>query len=93
MAMLGGLQQLALGYDPKSRMEPRDIVSSKEAWSEYTLDDGSIIRVKGVLLDAKRAVNQFSPDGDPLYVMQITMVNQLRASEKLRKDYKPEGEK
>ena len=80
--------QMVLGYDPKGKMEPRDVVESKEGWSEYILADGSKIRIKGVLLDAKRAVNQFNPEGDPIYVMQITMVQQLVAPDKLKKDFK-----
>ena len=69
-------------------MELRDIVEAKEGWSEYKLDDGSKIRVKGVLLEAKRAVGQFSLEGDPLYVMQITMVQQLVSPDNLKKDFK-----
>jgi S-adenosylhomocysteine hydrolase len=76
-----------LGYDPTGRMEPRDIVGSKEGWSEYTLDDGSILRGKVVILEAKRAVGQFNAEGDPVYLMQMTMVNQVKAPDNLRKGY------
>lgn len=76
---------LSLGYDPKGKMEPRDVVSSKEGWSEYTLDDGSVIRVKAVLLEVKRAVDQYTPDGDPIYLMQNALVNQVKAPDNLRK--------
>ncbi len=83
---------VSLGYDPAGRMEPRDIVSSKEGWSEYTLSDGSVIRAKVVLLEIKRAVGQFNIDGDPIYVMQLTAVNQVVAPEHLRKGYIPKIE-
>jgi S-adenosylhomocysteine hydrolase len=85
-----GSFQIGLGYDPTGKMEPKDIVNAKEGWSEYTLDDGSVIRVKGVLLDIKRALNQFNAEGDPVYVMQLALVHQLRAPDQLKKDYKAE---
>lgn len=80
---------MVLGYDPKGKMEPRDIVSSKDGWSEYILDDGSTIRAKGAILEVKRAVGQFNSDGDPIYVMQLTIVTQLRAPDELKKGYVP----
>jgi hypothetical protein len=79
------LQPLSLGYNPAGRMETRDVVGSKDGWSEYTLDDGSVLRAKAIVLDVKRAVDQFNLDGDPIYVMQLTVVNQVKAPEHLRK--------
>jgi hypothetical protein len=73
-----------LGYDPSGKMEPIDIVSSKDGWSEYTLEDGTILRVKAALLDVKRAVDQYSIDGDPIYLINAALVNQVRAPDKLK---------
>ena len=80
-----GTMQISLGYDPRGKMEPRDVVGSKEGWSEYTLSDGSVIRIKAALLDAKRAVDQYSDDGNPIYVYQFAVVNQVNAPDKLKK--------
>jgi hypothetical protein len=77
--------QLSLGYDPKGPMEQRDVVHSKDGWSEYTLDDGSIIRLKAVILDVKKAVGQYNLEGDPVYVMQQTIVTNLKAPDDLKK--------
>jgi S-adenosylhomocysteine hydrolase len=77
--------QVSLGYDPKGKMVPVDVISSKEGWSEYTLDDGSILRAKAVVLDVKRADGQYSADGSPIYVMQFAFVNQVKAPDKLKK--------
>ena len=57
----------------------------KNGWSEYTLDDGSVIRAKGVLVDAKRMVDQFNSAGDPIYVLQLSVVHELVAPEELKK--------
>jgi hypothetical protein len=74
-----------LGFDPKGPSEPVDILSSKEGWSEYTLADGTVIRAKGVVLDVKKMVGQFNAEGEPIYVLQLTMVNQTRVPEQLKK--------
>lgn len=76
---------LQFGYDPTGKQEPVDIEGSKEGWSEYTLADGTIIRVKAVLLDAKRAVGQYDPSGEPIYVIQTALVNQVKSPDGLKK--------
>jgi hypothetical protein len=75
-------------YNAEGAAEQRDVVASKDGWSEFTLDDGSTIRLKAQLLDAKRAVGQYSPDGNPLYLLQFAVVNQLLAPNNLRKKSK-----
>ena len=62
------------GIDPSWELVPVDILSSKEGWTEYELEDGSRLRVKAAVLDVKRAVGQFNPEGEPLYLAQATMV-------------------
>jgi S-adenosylhomocysteine hydrolase len=80
-----GTMQVQLGYDPKGPSEIVDIVSSKDGWSEYTLSDGTVLRAKAVVLDAKKMVGQFNAEGDPVYVMQMTLVNQIKAPDRLKK--------
>jgi hypothetical protein len=78
-------KQFPLGYDPSAKLVPVDVVSSKEAWSEFTLSDGSVIRTKSALLEVKRAEGQYSPDGNPIYVLQFAGLNQVNAPDSLRK--------
>jgi hypothetical protein len=68
------VQRMFLGYDPAAQQEPVDIESSKTGWSEFELKDGTTVRIKGVLIDVKRVVGQYAPDGKPLYICQMTMV-------------------
>lgn len=72
-------------YNPQGTAEQRDVVASKDGWSEFTLSDGSVLRLKASLLDAKRAVDQYGPDGNPLYLFQFAIINQLIAPPNLRK--------
>lgn len=85
MAAASPMVSVQLGYDPKGPSEPVDIVSSKDGWSEYTLADGTVIRAKGVVLDVKKMIGQFNAEGDPIYVMQLTLINQARVPERLKK--------
>jgi predicted TIM-barrel fold metal-dependent hydrolase len=77
--------QIPLGYDPKGPSEPIDIVSSRDGWSEYTLADGTVIRTKCALLDVKQMVGQYNAEGEPIYVLQMTMINQARVPDQLKK--------
>jgi hypothetical protein len=74
-----------LGYDPTGKTQPIDIASSKDGWSEYTLTDGAVLRVKAAVLDVKIAVGQYSPDGDPIYVFQAAVVTQVKAPDSLKR--------
>lgn len=62
-----------------------DIESSQSAWSVFTLADGAKVRIKGVLIDAKKAVDQYAPDGKPIYILQMTLVSDVDVSEELMK--------
>jgi len=80
-----GALSVQLGYDPKGPWEPVDIVSSKEGWSEFALEDGTIIRAKALLLDVKKMIGQFNAEGEPVYAMQLIMANQARVPDNLKK--------
>jgi hypothetical protein len=80
-----GTTPVQFGYDPNGPKEPVDIVSTKEAWSEFTLSDGTVLRAKAVVLDVRKMVDQYNQDGDPIYEMQLTMINQARVPQELKK--------
>jgi hypothetical protein len=79
-----GAFPIGFGYDPRAPMEQRSIVSSKEGWSEFVLDDGVTIRIKGALVDVKRVTNQYTPDGNPLYIIQFAVINNVIAPDKMK---------
>jgi hypothetical protein len=45
------------------------VVDQKEPWSEYILEDGTIIRTKQTLLQVVK-MDEPGPDGKPVYNMQ-----------------------
>lgn len=53
-----------------------DFSEEKEFWNEYTLEDGTTLKVKLVLRGVKR-LSRHEPDGTPVYV--INSMNVVRA--------------
>lgn len=74
-----------LPFDPSVRTEPRQIKKSVEQWSDYTLDDGSKISVRPVLVDVERAKNKFSADGSPLYFLKTAIIINVKSPPRLRR--------
>ncbi len=47
---------------------------STERWTEVTLEDGTIFRVKLSILGAARVAGEFDPEGNPAYAMKMNPV-------------------
>lgn len=62
-----------------------DIDSLKEQWSEYTLKDGATIRLKPVVVEIRKLKNQFAPNGDPIYLVKSTVINDTKIPDSLKK--------
>jgi hypothetical protein len=60
-----------------------DVLEAKEIWSEYRLADGTLLRIKPVLIAVSRAPGH-TPDGDPIYNMKSTLVTDVRAPQQLK---------
>jgi hypothetical protein len=75
--------QFGVFLDPSKPLESRKITKSTDGWSEYKLDDGTVLKLRGVLVDAKRAVDQFVMDGKPLYICQMAIVTETVSPKKL----------
>jgi hypothetical protein len=65
------------------------VSESTEKWSEVTLEDGTILRVKPSVLSAVRVDGQYDPDGNPAYLIKAQQVVMVASSpEHLRKPAK-----
>lgn len=62
-----------------------DVTESKEPWSEYSLDDGTIVRVKNIILEVWRFVDQYDPQGNPVYLVKASPIINVTAPQQLRK--------
>jgi hypothetical protein len=62
------------------------VEESNEKWSEFTLQDGTVIRAKAAVTSAVRVNGQFDPLGNPLYLTNLTPVLTIvSVPEQLRK--------
>jgi hypothetical protein len=62
------------------------IVESTERWSEFTLEDGTVLRFKMVIAAFIRSDNEYDPEGNPVYgIKGAPQVNFLQLPENLKK--------
>jgi hypothetical protein len=59
--------------------------TTNEDFSEYLLDDGTVVKLKVVVTDVARVEGIFDPQGNPLYIVQSTNVMSVDAPNELRK--------
>jgi len=57
-----------------------DVVEAKEAWSEYRLADGTVLRIKPIMIAVSRVGDSRTADGEPVYNMKSTLVTDIRAN-------------
>ena len=62
-----------------------DVLQAKEVWSEYRLGDGTVLRIKPVMITISRVEGEHTIEGDPVYNMKSTLVTDVRAPEELKK--------
>jgi hypothetical protein len=62
-----------------------DVLESKEVWSEYRLADGTVLRIKPVMITISRMEGEHTIEGDPVYNMKSTLVTDVRAPQELKK--------
>ncbi len=60
-----------------------EVVSAKEAWSEYHLADGTILRIKPIMIGVSRVSESQTAEGDPVYNMKSTLVTDVRPARSL----------
>jgi hypothetical protein len=62
-----------------------DVLEAKEVWSEYRLSDGTVLRIKPIMIAVSRLEGEHTLDGDPVYNMKSTLVTDLRVPQELKK--------
>jgi len=62
-----------------------DVQEAKEVWSEYRLSDGTVLRIKPVMITISRVEGEHTIEGDPVYNMKSTLVTDVRAPQELKK--------
>ncbi len=60
--------------------------SSGEYWNEYLLDDGTVVRLKVVVLEVLRADGQYDEEGNPIYLVKSNNLMVVSPPDELRRD-------
>jgi hypothetical protein len=55
-------------------VEDVEIASSHEVFNDYTLADGTLVKVKSVLTRMSKVVGQMTPEGKPAFIVSVTPV-------------------
>jgi hypothetical protein len=61
-----------------------DFESSPENFNNYALADGTNIKIKTVLLEVVRIVDEYGPNGDPVYLFTAQQIINVNSPEKLK---------
>jgi len=62
-----------------------EVGQTNEKWNEYLLDDGSVLKMKLVLKKVFRVIDQYDPDGNPVYVAESQNIVTVNAPGNLRR--------
>lgn len=81
-AMIGPIAQ-AFGFAQSATLEPRKIVRANQRSSEFVLDDGTTLTVRPVLIDVKRAKDQWGTNGKPVYALTLANLTETDSPRKL----------
>ena len=71
--------------DPSADGELVDIKGMDENWSEYTLKDGSVIRIKPVVIEVRRMKEHYAPNNDPIYFIKSTVITDTTINQSLKR--------
>ena len=59
--------------------------SNHEEWNDYTLEDGTSLRMKAVVSEIVRLDGEFDNEGNPVYLVKSTNVLVIKAPDNMKK--------
>jgi hypothetical protein len=77
---------LTLPSGEKAEAIEVQVDESTERWSEFQLQDGTVIRVKATILSAARMEGQYDQLGNPMYQINVApVITIVNVPDRLRK--------
>ena len=64
----------------KVQADPVDILTDHETWNEYTLGDGTLLRMKTVVTEVFKLRGRKDAEGKPIYVVKSGNILNSRPS-------------
>ena len=81
-----------MGSEKKIKYKDRDVTATQlefeskvEGWSRYTLEDGTAVNMKVLLLDVVRIEGEYDDTGNPVYQVQVQYIMGIQAADNLKK--------
>lgn len=81
-----------MGNKVKLKLGNKDVLGevirvnhANEAWNEYLLEDGSVLKLKTVITDVFRVENEYDPEGNPIYYVKSSNVMSVNAQDDIKK--------
>lgn len=57
-----------------------EVLEAKETWSEYRLADGTVLRVKPIMIGVTRVDDGSGDNREPVYNLRSTLVTDVRSA-------------
>ena len=57
----------------------------REEWNQYWLSDQTILRMRLIVHDIYRVIDQYTPAGDPIYVVKSSTIVSPDVSDSLKR--------
>ena len=80
MSATGGLPVNDLSVGAMSGESDVEVLEAREAWSEYRLADGTVLRVKPIMIAITRVEGAETTNGEPVYNMKSTLVTDVKGA-------------
>lgn len=76
------MNDLSVAAAPRS--SEVEVIDAKEVWSEYRLADGTVLRIKPIMIAISRVEDAETLNGEPVYTMKSTLVTDVRSAKTSR---------
>jgi len=70
---------------PSKDAEQVEVQQGSEQWNQYLLADGSVVRLKTIVTEVWRVIDEYDPEGNPAYVVRSRNVVTVTAPDELRR--------
>ena len=74
--------------EPPKEAELVEVTSSSEPWSNYLLQDGTTVRMKMILSEVWRVIDEYDNEGNPVYVLKSSGIVNIQAQDDLKRPSK-----
>lgn len=70
---------------PSRDAELVEVQQSSEQWNQYLLGDGSVVRMKTVVTEVWRLIDEYDQEGNPVYLVRSRNVLAVTTPDEMRK--------